>query len=121
MLSSMGFSAGIGVQTLSQIGFPLGIATSGNQRLCFLHLICGCCRWRRSGNIANWTLELRFQSTCQREDVIYNRWSSLAAIVTGAGEIMEFSPGDTVPTSGVYRVYHDSHRLMHEATLLADS
>jgi len=34
---------------------------------------------------------------------------------------MEFSPGDTVPTSGVYRVYHDSHRLMHEATLLADS
>lgn len=34
---------------------------------------------------------------------------------------MEFFPGDTVPASGVYRVEHDSHRLMHEATLLADT
>ena len=34
---------------------------------------------------------------------------------------MRFIPGDTVPTSGVYRVEHDSHRLMHEAALLADT
>lgn len=34
---------------------------------------------------------------------------------------MEFIPGDTVPVSGVYRVEHDSHRLMHEATLLVDT
>jgi len=27
-------------------------------------------------------------------------------------------PGDLVPESGVYRVTHDAHRLMHEATLL---
>lgn len=34
---------------------------------------------------------------------------------------MEFVPGDTVPLSGVYRVEHKSHRLMHEATLLGNS
>lgn len=34
---------------------------------------------------------------------------------------MEFIPGDTVPVSGVYRVEHESHRLMHEATLLVDT
>lgn len=34
---------------------------------------------------------------------------------------MEFRPGDTVPRSGVYAVEHDSHRLMHEASLLADT
>lgn len=34
---------------------------------------------------------------------------------------MEFIPGDTVPVSGVYRVNHVSHRLMHEATLLIDT
>ncbi|MGC2697757.1 MAG: hypothetical protein WA738_18375 [Candidatus Angelobacter sp.] len=28
-------------------------------------------------------------------------------------------PGKLVPDSGVYRVIHESHRLMHEATLLA--
>ena len=28
-------------------------------------------------------------------------------------------PGQKVERSGVYRVFHDSHRLMHEATLLA--
>lgn len=33
---------------------------------------------------------------------------------------MQFVPGDTVPLSGVYRVEHRSHRLMHEATLLAN-
>ena len=27
--------------------------------------------------------------------------------------------GDVVPVSGIYRVYHNSHRLMHTATLLA--
>ena len=34
---------------------------------------------------------------------------------------MEYIPGDTVPVSGVYRVEHDWHRLMHEATLLVDT
>jgi hypothetical protein len=29
-----------------------------------------------------------------------------------------FKPGQRVPRSGVYRVYHDSHRLMHETALL---
>jgi hypothetical protein len=29
-----------------------------------------------------------------------------------------FKPGESVPRSGVYRVYHDSHRLMHETALL---
>ena len=30
-----------------------------------------------------------------------------------------FIPGDEVPSTGVYRVHHDSHRLMHQSTLLA--
>ena len=30
----------------------------------------------------------------------------------------KYRPGEIVPDSGVYRVIHDSHRLMHEATLL---
>jgi len=30
----------------------------------------------------------------------------------------KYRPGDVVPESGIYRVMHDSHRLMHEATLL---
>lgn len=30
----------------------------------------------------------------------------------------KYRPGEIVPESGVYRVTHDSHRLMHEATLL---
>jgi hypothetical protein len=29
-----------------------------------------------------------------------------------------FKPGQQVPVSGVYRIHHKSHRLMHEATLL---
>jgi DTW domain-containing protein YfiP len=29
-----------------------------------------------------------------------------------------YKPGDIVPDSGIYRIFHDSHRLMHEATLL---
>ncbi|HEX3585209.1 MAG TPA: hypothetical protein VH024_04400 [Candidatus Angelobacter sp.] len=32
----------------------------------------------------------------------------------------EFRPGERVPRSGMYRVYHDAHRLMHEAALLTD-
>lgn len=34
---------------------------------------------------------------------------------------MEFIPGNVVPVSGIYRVEHNSHRLMHEAALLADT
>ncbi|HEY1524904.1 MAG TPA: hypothetical protein VGH51_01595 [Candidatus Angelobacter sp.] len=30
----------------------------------------------------------------------------------------KYRPGDVVPDSGIYRVTHTSHRLMHEATLL---
>jgi hypothetical protein len=30
----------------------------------------------------------------------------------------KYKPGDIVPVSGIYRVTHESHRLMHEATLL---
>lgn len=30
----------------------------------------------------------------------------------------KYRPGELVPESGVYRVIHASHRLMHEATLL---
>ena len=32
-----------------------------------------------------------------------------------------YKPGDVVPLSGIYKIYHDSHRLMHEATLLKSS
>ena len=32
---------------------------------------------------------------------------------------MEFIPGEMVAESGIYRVEHDSHRLMHEAALQA--
>jgi hypothetical protein len=32
----------------------------------------------------------------------------------------KYRPGECVPESGVYRVFHDSHRLMHEATLLTN-
>lgn len=31
----------------------------------------------------------------------------------------KYRPGEIVPDSGVYRVTHDEHRLMHDATLLA--
>jgi len=39
----------------------------------------------------------------------------------GGKEILRrrYRPGELVPESGVYRVTHDAHRLMHEATLLA--
>ena len=29
----------------------------------------------------------------------------------------KYRPGETVPENGVYRVTHESHRLMHEASL----
>lgn len=32
----------------------------------------------------------------------------------------QFRPGECVSQSGIYRVYHDSHRLMHEAMLRAN-
>jgi hypothetical protein len=30
-------------------------------------------------------------------------------------------PGDVVPQTGIYQVHHNSHRLMHEATLIEES
>lgn len=33
----------------------------------------------------------------------------------------QHKPGSRVTATGIYRVYHKSHRLMHEATLLAGS
>lgn len=30
-----------------------------------------------------------------------------------------YRPGETVPCTGIYRIDHDVHRLMHEATLTA--
>ena len=32
-----------------------------------------------------------------------------------------YKPGDVVPESGIYRVHHDSHRLMHTATLMGET
>ena len=29
-----------------------------------------------------------------------------------------YKPGEVIPESGIYRVQHDAHRLMHTATLL---
>ena len=52
----------------------------------------------------------------------------LSTAIPGSGESTSYQgpivrkkyrPGDVVPESGIYRVTHDSHRLMHEATLLA--
>ena len=31
----------------------------------------------------------------------------------------QFRPGESVARSAIFRVYHDSHRLMHEVTLRA--
>jgi hypothetical protein len=31
-----------------------------------------------------------------------------------------YKPGDRVPVSGIYRIEHNRHRLMHEATLTKD-
>ncbi len=32
-----------------------------------------------------------------------------------------YCPGEIVPRSGIYRIEHDVHRLMHEATLIVDN
>lgn len=32
-----------------------------------------------------------------------------------------YKPGEVVPDSGIYKVHHDQHRLMHEAALLRDT
>ena len=32
-----------------------------------------------------------------------------------------YKPGDLVPESGIYKVEHDAHRLMHTATLLRET
>lgn len=34
--------------------------------------------------------------------------------------MQQFRPGERVARSAIFRVYHDSHRLMHEVTLRAD-
>ena len=33
----------------------------------------------------------------------------------------EYKPGQIIPATGIYRVEHESHRLMHEATLLEEN
>lgn len=33
----------------------------------------------------------------------------------------QYKPGEVIPANGIYRVEHQSHRLMHEATLLRNS
>lgn len=38
-----------------------------------------------------------------------------------AADDLRFKPGDIVPASGVYTVEHRPHRLMHTATLVANS
>jgi hypothetical protein len=35
-------------------------------------------------------------------------------------DVTQFRPNQRVPLSGVYRVNHHKHRLVHEATLLAN-
>lgn len=32
-----------------------------------------------------------------------------------------YRPGEVIPVSGIYRVEHPTHRLMHEATLLGQN
>ena len=32
--------------------------------------------------------------------------------------VVYFRPGDRIPETGIYRVYHSGHRLAHEVTLL---
>jgi hypothetical protein len=36
-------------------------------------------------------------------------------------EDVRYKPGDSVPASGIYCIEHEPHRLMHTATLLAQS
>jgi hypothetical protein len=37
----------------------------------------------------------------------------------GEQPMEQFRPGERVAQSAIFRVYHDSHRLMHEVTLRA--
>lgn len=39
----------------------------------------------------------------------------------GTLDTRSYKPGDRIPASGIYRVEHGPHRLMHAATLLANS
>ena len=39
--------------------------------------------------------------------------------VDRGGAVQKFKPGQSVLQSGVYRARHDSHRLMHQASLRA--
>src|SRR6266481_1981103 len=59
-----------------------------------------------------------------REELCLNKYGCLyltAAVWSfRGGEVGAFKPGQYVPKSGVYSVYHRSHRLMHRVTLLAD-
>lgn len=32
-----------------------------------------------------------------------------------------YKPGQPVPRTGIYRIYHHRHRLMHEATLIGQT
>jgi len=32
-----------------------------------------------------------------------------------------YKPGEIVPGTGVYKIYHNAHRLMHEAALIENS
>jgi len=36
-------------------------------------------------------------------------------------EMQSYKPGDRVPASGIYRVEHSPHRLMHLATLIGST
>lgn len=77
-------------------------------------------------NRGPWSV-LGFESGSQRLEKLYNfPFVFIRAGLSGWRQFQEFCsmhfiPGDTVPLSGVYRVEHRSHRLMHEATLLAHS
>lgn len=33
-------------------------------------------------------------------------------------DVLHYKPGQRVPRTGIYRIYHDLHRLMHEAALI---
>jgi hypothetical protein len=54
------------------------------------------------------------------EILYYQADSCTGRIESSQGQIVrkKYRPGDAVPDSGIYRVTHESHRLMHEATLL---
>jgi hypothetical protein len=55
-----------------------------------------------------------------RNLLVSERFSNAGESKPDQGPIVrkKYRPGDVVPQSGIYRVVHDSHRLMHEATLV---